>query len=77
MEKSKRIRVPTSDEGGYNREVIVQKRYVVVWDNCWELPKRIFTDLIEAKELYEVYRDQNSRVEEFILFGQIKTVFPE
>ena len=72
---SKRIRIPLTDEEGYNREVITKRSYVVVWPNPPELQERIFTDYQDAAKMYSEH--DGARIEEVLLVLQIKTIVPE
>ena len=77
MTNTIRPRIPLSDETGYNRQVFVKKRYVVVWDNCGNFDDRIFSLYIDAKNLFDQHTLENPRIEEAILFIHVKTVYPE
>lgn len=70
---TKRIRVPASDQEGYNREIISKRSYVVVYPDSGELSKRIFTEYQEALELCEQH---SGKIEEVLLVLQIKTIYP-
>jgi hypothetical protein len=78
MSNTKRIRVPISDKTGYNREILTEKRYVVVWEGCYDFPgTRFFTEYEDALSLYEFQKEYSPRIEEALYVLQIKTIFPK
>jgi hypothetical protein len=72
--KTKRIRVPLSDEDGYDPFIISKKFYVVVSYPPYPLRERTFADYADALDFYEQH--EGVRLEEVLAVFQIKTILP-
>jgi hypothetical protein len=77
MINKKRIRIPTSDPEGYDKEVVTNKIYLVRWDGNPSFAERNFQEYDDAYDFYQKHLDENPKIEEVVFYILVKTVLPK